>query len=282
MAFITTEIYIPGHNRTIGCELYFPTDLPESVGNKVNGVITLLHGRSNTGADWMRYTAAPRYAADNGYILIAPNADNSFYLDMAYGDDFYTILSELLPAQLHSIFKLPTEREKNFIAGLSMGGYGALRFALAHPDRWAAAASFSGSIAVREMMGSPVAGAGAELERYAISLVGIERKIPDEVDLFHLAGEVAALPKEQQPRLFSTCGRQDAEFVGILAQNEAFAQRAESLGLDYTYLQWDGGHDFAFWDRSLAEFIGFIQGSDYAKQKRQDWCGEAASWETEK
>lgn len=276
MAFITAEVKIPGYHRTITTELYFPTDLPESVGNKINGVITLLHGRSNTAGDWMRMTCAPRYAADNGYVLIAPTADNSFYMDMAYGDAFYTILSEALPAQLRAIFQLPGEREKNFIAGLSMGGYGALRFALAHPGRYAACASFSGSIAVREMLTSPAA-AQSELRDYAISLVGPEMKLPDEVDLFWLARQVAALPRAQQPRILCTCGNQDGEFVGIAAQNEAFAAHAKALGLDYTYLKWDGEHDFAFWDRSLAQFFSFIQGSDYLARKQADWNAPAAN-----
>ncbi len=275
MASMTTHIRIPEINRTLTVQLYFPTDVgPTSKPPaEVNGVITLLHGRSNTPEDWLMMTAAPRYAAENGYILIAPQADNSFFLNMAYGDAFYTALTEYLPAQLGAIFHIPTEREKNFIAGLSMGGYGALLFALRHPERYAACGSFSGSLAVRQMMADQTA--APELRNYAISLVGQDLQLADEWDLFALAAGVAGMPIEQQPRILCTCGRQDSEFVHIADQNAAFAKHARALNLRHTYLEWDGDHDFAFWDRSLAEFIGFIQGSNYARGVQQGWAAPA-------
>lgn len=273
MAYITADIKIPEIRRNITTQLYFPTDLPEAVGNKVKGVITLLHGMSNIGDDWMMMTAIPRYAADNGYIIVAPNADNSFYHDMTYGDAFFTGLTEYWPGALRAIFHLPDEREKNFIAGFSMGGYGALRMAMACPERYAACGSFSGSIDVRGMLA--MMNQDSSLRQYATSLMGPGLELPGEADLYHLAQSIAALPGAQQPRFFATCGRQDSEFVGIHNQNLAFAKHAKELGLDYTYLLWDGDHEFNVWDRSIAEFIGFIQGSDYPRQIAAGWNAPA-------
>lgn len=270
MAFITVETKVPEVGRSLTTRLYYPTDLPSDVGNEVKGVITLLHGYTGTGQDWMMMTAACRYAADNGYILIAPDADNSFYLDMAVGPPWYTIITQLLPKQLHSIFKIPTEREKNFIAGLSMGGYGALRIGLSNPDKYAAVASFSGALDLNEM-----AEAGKSIPQIApllLPVLGPNFIVPEEADLNLMLKSTAKLPKEKQPRIFATCGLKDHGMAQIYRQNQAFRKTAEALPLDFTYREWEGVHEWNFWDRSLAEFIGFIQGSSYADKKRADWA----------
>lgn len=269
MAFIKADIKILNHGITVPVNLYYPTDLPAEVGNKIKGVITLLHGFSNTGSDWMMYTSAARYAADNGYVLVAPSAENSFYLDMKHGPAYHTIFTNDLPAQLRAIFHLPDEREKNFIAGLSMGGYGAMHLGLTQPQRYAAIGSFSGCLDVQLML--QLARQKTETSAPFRAVFGDELVATDEQDLLLLLHKVAALTKEEQPRLFSTCGLQDDGFSRILTMCNNFDKVASALPLDYQYQTWAGVHEFNFWDRSLAEFISFIQNSDYSTKKRSDW-----------
>ena len=71
MAYIDCKLKSQLLQRTVAVKLYFPTDLPAEVGNTVKGVLTLLHGYTNCGEDWLQMTAAARYAADNGLVLIA-------------------------------------------------------------------------------------------------------------------------------------------------------------------------------------------------------------------
>lgn len=269
MAYIRADIKCPSAGRTITTQLYYPTDLPQEVGNKINGVITLLHGITNVGNDWMMYSAACRYAADNGYVLVAPNADNSFYTDMKYGSPFYTILTEELPAQLRAIFHLPDERDKNYIAGLSMGGYGAMLLGLSHPERYTAIGSFSGALDMGGML--QVAQAAPAMAGTFAPLYGESLALPPQADLMALAKNISALPAKQQPRLFVTCGEQDNDEAQILTQNQNFYNNVSSLPLDLTFKTWPGVHEWNFWDRSLADFIGFIQNSDYGKRKQHDW-----------
>lgn len=272
MALITAEIKIYETATTLPVSLYFPTDLPAFVGNQVRGVITLLHGMGNTPQDWMQMSAACRYAADNGYILVAPYAAQSFYQDMAYGPAWYTMLTELLPAQLGRIFQIPTAREMNYIAGLSMGGYGALRIGLSHPGRYAAIGSFSGAVHMKAMMDAVKADPDPVLGTLFASIWGNNLDVPEEADVFALLQKVAALPKENQPRIYCTCGTQDTEAGGsIVPQNHALRDFAATLPVDYTYEEWDGVHEWNYWDRSLAQFIGFIQSSDYGRRKCGDW-----------
>lgn len=273
MAFISAEIKLPEVGRTLTTRLYFPTDLPSEVGNKVKGVITLLHGYSNTPNDWLMMTAACRYAADNGFILVAPDAENSFYTNMAFGPPWYTMLTQLLPAQLNRIFNLPTSRECNFIAGLSMGGYGALRIGLSAPERYAAIGSFSGVVDVAAV--AQVARAVPDIAPMLTPVLGPELHIPDDADIFKLAEKVSTLPESQRPRLFVTCGAQDNDSRRILDQNHNLQKHLETLPLDYRFAQWDGVHEWNFWDRSLAEFIGFACNNDYGSKKQGDWASPA-------
>ena len=104
----------------------------------------LLHGLTDDCTGWTRYTAVERYARERGLAVVLPEVQRSFYTDMAYGLPYFTYVSEELPAVCRRMFGLGAAREQNYIFGLSMGGYGAMKCALTYPDRYAGAASFSG------------------------------------------------------------------------------------------------------------------------------------------
>jgi putative lysine transport system ATP-binding protein len=273
MAYASAKVYIVEAETPVNVQLFFPTDLPQYVGVEPAGVITLLHGISNTGQEWQNLTAAYRYASDNNYILVAPEAGNSFYHDMVYGAPWYRILTEYLPRELHRIFNIPTEREKNFLVGNSMGGYGALRIGLLNPDKYAAIASFSGVVDL-----AATTGLYKQLparDPLITAVLGDDLEVPPTSDIFHLLEEVSKLPASRQPRIYATTGLQDEIALNILEQNRKLAQFASTLPVDFEYREWEGEHIWAYWDRSLAEFISFIQQSDYAAHIKNDWSVQA-------
>ena len=102
-------------------------------------VLYLLHGLSDDDTTWLRRTSIERYVAPLGLAVVMPQVHRSFYTDEAYGGRYWTFLSEELPELVGSLFRVSDRREDTFVAGLSMGGYGALKWALRHPDRFAAA-----------------------------------------------------------------------------------------------------------------------------------------------
>lgn len=271
MALLKTELFIGEIYHSMPLYLYFPTDLPAEVGNKVKGVLTLYHGIFSTGEDWLTMTSAARYAADNGFILVIPQAYNSFYIDMLYGARFFTGLTKYLPRYLNAMFNIPENPEINYVAGSSAGGYGAVRSALTFPGRYAAAGCFSGVLDTLYMIN--FLNDNRSTRPLIMATVGsdIGALEGSDIDPFHLGRQVAKLPKEEQPRLFCTCGRQDRLIADIYAQNTRYREFAQEVGLDYTYREWDGDHDWNFWDRSLAEFFGFILNNDYGKRKASDW-----------
>ena len=104
-------------------------------------------------------------------------------------------------------------------------------------------------------------------------------ELPENRDLFRLVQKVSALPAEQQPKILCTTGRQDHEPYYIYEQNQAFRQLAQSLPVDYTYMDWDGGHEWAFWDRSLVYAIDRFVNPGYADQILKGWSSEAFTTE---
>ena len=138
-----------GLNRSM--DVILPHDLPprKAAGRKAP-VLWLLHGLSDDHTAWQRRTSIERYASERGLAVVMPSVDRGFYTDMAAGPRWWTHVSEELPRLVAAMFPVSARREETFVAGLSMGGYGAFKLALRQPRRFAAAASWR-----RKSMGRP-------------------------------------------------------------------------------------------------------------------------------
>ena len=112
----------------------------------------LLHGHSDDHTAWQRWTSIERYVEGLNLAVVMPAVNLSFYTDMAHGGKYWQFISEEVPAVVRDMFSLSSAREDNFVAGLSMGGYGAFKLALTYPERYAAAASLSGAVDIREVV----------------------------------------------------------------------------------------------------------------------------------
>ena len=110
-------------------------------------VLYLLHGMSDDHTIWQRRTSIERYAADYGIAVVMPSTQLGWYTDMYMGHKWWTYISQELPAICRSFFPyMSDKREDTFAAGLSMGGYGALKCGLLAPDTFSAVASLSGGV----------------------------------------------------------------------------------------------------------------------------------------
>ncbi len=113
---------------------------------KKHKTLLLLHGLSDNHTIWLRRTSIERYVAPLGLAVVMPAVQRSFYTDMAKGLKYEEFVSLELPEIARSFFPLSDRREDNYVAGLSMGGYGAFKLALRRPENFAAAASLSGAL----------------------------------------------------------------------------------------------------------------------------------------
>jgi len=147
-------------------------------------VLYLLHGRTDDHTIWLRRTSVERYVAPLGLAVVMPEVHRSFYTDMANGYKYWTFISEELPEIVKSFFNLSDKREDTFVAGISMGGYGAFKLALSKPECFAAAASLSGALDIVDTVNNVTGITEYEWS----SIFGDLKKLPGSSnDLFHLA-----------------------------------------------------------------------------------------------
>ena len=208
----------------------------------------LLHGLSDDHSIWLRRTSIERYVAPLGLAVVMPAVGRSFYTDMAAGGKYWTFVSEELPEIARNFFGLSDRREENFAAGLSMGGYGAFKLALAKPDQFCAAASLSGVVDV--VTGHILADLGME----AKNIFGDLEKLPgSKNDLFFLARKLTESGKPQ-PKLYQWCGTEDFLYEG----NIRFQKYAQELKLDLTYEESPGDHQWMYWDRQIQRVLEWL------------------------
>ncbi len=211
-------------------------------------VLYLLHGLSDDDTIWLRRTSIERYAAPLGLAVVMPQVHRSFYADQAYGGRYWTFLSEELPELVASFFRVSGSRDDTFVAGLSMGGYGAFKWALRRPERFAAAANLSGAV---DITGLRTGRERPEDPRMFERIFGDEGPAGTPDDLLWLIdqAEPAALPS-----LYVCCGTEDALVDG----NRAFADACSTAGIPVTSRFGPGGHDWAYWDTQIQEVLAWL------------------------
>ena len=207
-------------------------------------VLHLLHGLSDDHSAWLRHTAIERHARATGVAVVMPAAGRSFYADEVHGHAYWTWVSEELPLRVAEMFRLSTRPEDTYVAGLSMGGYGALKLALTHPRRYAGVASLSGAVDVRVLH---------QPERAELLHRIFDGRIPPGADLDHLLDEAdpASLPP-----VWLGCGTEDV----LHDANVRLAERLRSGGVDLTTDFRPGDHEWGLWDRAIADVIAWLPG----------------------
>ncbi len=211
-------------------------------------VLYLLHGLSDDDTIWLRRTSIERYAAPLGLAVVMPQVHRSFYGDEHYGGAYWTFLSEELPALVHDWFRVSDRREDTFVAGLSMGGYGALKWALRHPQRFAAAASLSGAVDVAGLRTNRVR---SEDPRMFDRVFGDRTTAGGPDDLFWLLEQA---DPETLPGLYVCCGTEDE----LIDANRALADRAWSARARISSDFGPGTHDWAYWDATIQDVLAWL------------------------
>ncbi|GGE26751.1 esterase [Pullulanibacillus camelliae] len=213
----------------------------------------LLHGLSDDDSIWMRRTSIERYAAEYGLAVVMPQVHHSFYTDMAYGNRYWTFLTEELPSLARSFFSLSEAREDNYVAGLSMGGYGAFKWALNYPERFAAAASLSGAVDIV----SHIKRRKAENQEEAVTLfdrIFGDRQVEGTTDdLFYLLN-VNDQSEKALPRLYQCCGTEDF----LYEDNLSFLAACQKTRFDLTHAFDPGTHEWGYWDAKIQDILRWL------------------------
>lgn len=212
-------------------------------------VLYLLHGLSDDASIWMRRTSVERYATQYGLALVMPDGGRSFYTDMKYGLKYEEYIAKELPSLMAKFFRFSTAREDTFIAGNSMGGYGALKLALKYPDTYSACGAFS---AVPDPMKLYTMYPSVSKELGNIFGSIDEFRYSDN-DVYFLSEKRMA--ENNFPKLYLCCGKGDF----LIKENYRYKEYLENENVDFTAdLEDPGEHEWGFWDNKIRQFIRFL------------------------
>ena len=263
MAFLQTNFFSPTLGFNTDIDVFIPTpNSDEILNNKQSDyfsegakfqVLYLLHGAYGDYTDWMRLTSIEKYAQNHKLAVVMPSASNSFYQDMHRGSAYLTYLTQELPRFVETVFPVSRLRENTFVAGLSMGGYGALKLAFTRPEKYAACASLSGAIDLAAVMDQVQSGEiGGPFNWPAI--FADPAQVPgSDADLFALIAKQQAAGATL-PRVFQTCGTEDF----IYPANCSARKKLEALGVDLTYEEHPGIHDWDYWDTHIQRVLDWL------------------------
>lgn len=252
MALIQCQFFSEVLQLSTSMTVILPQQTTTQIGmqNKMNGAkhqtLYLLHGLSDDDTIWTRRTSIERYVAPLGLAVVMPQVHRSFYTDMKYGNKYWTFLTEELPFIARSFFPLSDAREDNFVAGLSMGGYGALKWALNHPEQISAAASLSG---VTDMLSHSIR---SNREGDFRLIFGGDDVAGTEHDLFSLIEKTHM--NEQRPLLYQCCGTEDF----LYEDNIRFKELCEKSNFKLTTDFGPGNHEWGYWDQKIQDVLAWL------------------------
>lgn len=212
-------------------------------------VLYLLHGASDDHTIWGRRTSIERYVAGMDLVVVMPNVHRSFYSDMRHGANYWGFISKELPSVVKAFFPVSTRREDTFVAGLSMGGYGALKLALRCPGKFAAAASLSAVTDIHSLYDEHDG-----FKKELLQIFGsMEEFDNSRNDLLKLSSDLKDSGKDI-PALFQACGTEDF----LYEDNIHFRDHLRKLDYDFHYQESPGTHCWDFWDANIQDVLNWL------------------------
>ncbi len=211
----------------------------------------LLHGFTGDHMSYLRTSNIERYADEHQIMVVMPSIYNSAYTDMKYGMDYFTYLSRELMDFIERTFPSSAKREDRFVAGMSMGGYGAYKLGLSCPDKFCAIGGVAGSYHAEYRYQGKVNTVSTLCE----ALYGDPPRITPEVhDIFTIMKNLKE-SGAQLPRMYTCCGYEDRRYQDSVDLKEF----ADSLGVDLVFEHGHGKHDSVFFDRYIQRILDWME-----------------------
>ena len=270
MAYCKINYYSDAMKQKMGVSVIIPENkwgysLADRPADYRYPTLWLLCGGGFDHTDWLRYTALELFAAQHGVAVVLPGISYAGYMDTAEGDyKYWTQISQELPEYLRKIFPLSYEREDNFVAGFSMGGYGAFKWAMQQPEMFAACGTFAGPIGI--IPRKPI----APDEKLGEPCLRDDFCEPPFQTLWAAFGSAAKLRNTPSDNLYMlekhlAEGRELPTFyIAVGAQDPtapdgyAVMDQMRQMGLQFNEIRDQGKHDWEYCNRHVESFLKWI------------------------
>ena len=261
MAVYRIEYYSDALRRMTSFEMFIPND-PRRQGQGVPPAMSelktlfLLHGYTGRSENWIPGWMPERY----GFAIVSPTAENSCYLNReATGGAYETMVGVELPDYVHRTFGLARSAEDTFIAGVSMGGFGALHLGLKFPERFGKIGAMSAALIVHGIAGmKPGEDNGvANYDYYRACFGDLDRGEESEANPEVLVDGLLAAGKPL-PAIWQCCGAEDF----LIEPNRAFHRFLAERGVPHVYEEGTGKHDMVYWQKEILRIIPWMFGGE--------------------
>lgn len=260
MAIIEVNFISKCLMRTVTFNAIIPVDKfgpqAENAEQKPLKTLYLLHGIFGNYTDWVNGTRIQAWAEANDLAVIMPSGENRFYLDDEKSGELYgEFIGKELVEFTRKLFPLSDKREDTFIAGLSMGGYGAIRNGLKYAENFGCVIGLSAALVHDTWKDADNSAPIFTFRRsYYEAIFGEYDKVKGsdkdpKALLLKLKEEGRSVPK-----MYLCCGTED----GLVTANRDFRDFLNENGVDLTYVEGPGKHDWVFWDTYIKKVLDWL------------------------
>lgn len=237
-------------SREMPYRVILPSNYQKSNEASRYSVIYLLHGLTGNFANWADKTKLAVFAEGHNFIIVMAEGGNGWYTDsISVPNDKYEgyIIKELIP-EIDKKYRTIANRDHRFIAGLSMGGYGAIKFGLKYPELFSLVGSFSGALGVTSFTEKNAGNIGKGIDTIFGAIDSETRK---NNDIFKIIREMTAEKQKSIPYIYQSCGTEDF----LIQNNRDFLALLNEKKVPHEYRELPGGHTWQFWDDQVREFL---------------------------
>ena len=261
MALLHVNFFSDVLGMSMNMDVILPQEADEQAEvnhNKGKALKTLylLHGMSDDHTVWQRRTSIERYVTGLPLAVIMPTTHLGWYTDMRHGLNYWTFISKELPGICRQFFpQLSKKREDTFVAGLSMGGYGALKCGLLAPETFSACASLSGAVdmaGIAEQYNPEDPDLAQPLHVFYNAFGPFESMKGSDNDLLAVAERL--IEKAKRPRVYMWCGTEDF----LIEPNRKMRDHLTKLGYALTYEEAPGDHQWKYWDDRVQRVLEWL------------------------
>lgn len=252
MAKLTMTYFSNALHRTVDVQVILPVDAFDyGSGNYIDKpqfkTLYLLHGIFGSNSDWINNTRIMMYASEHNLAVVMPSGENSFYVNNPLSNENYAkFIGEELVNITRASFPLSKRKEDTFIAGLSMGGFGALRNGIEYYDTFSVIGGFSSAIPGQEDSKDIFVENDFGMRYHAL----VESN-PESFNLY----DITLKHKGTLPYIYLTCGTEDF----IYQKSVDYRDFLTNQGITFEYHEWQGEHSWTFWDESILKFLKFLK-----------------------